>query len=61
MKTARQLALIRALLERALNCKNEELIKQYSAALIFIKTDYISALEKENALLKLNVKYKRGA
>jgi hypothetical protein len=57
MNAGRIMAKFRSLLGGAIAKNDSDLIKQYSVGLNFVKNDYIVELEKENASLKLRLKY----
>lgn len=61
MNIQRRIALMRALLTRALAEGNSDLIKQYTWGLFFAQSDRIKELEKELAHRNLTEKYKKGA
>ena len=59
MKTERNISQLRALLTRAIDSKDYDLVKQYTYGLLFAQADRIKELEKELLHTKLKNKYKR--
>jgi hypothetical protein len=55
-KTARIVAQFRSLLQRAIEAKDDDLIKQYYNGLVYAKSEHIEALEQDLAIAKLQAR-----
>lgn len=61
MKTERNICQLRALLTRALESKDSDLVKQYTYGLLMFQADRIKELEKELSARTLKEKYGKVA
>jgi hypothetical protein len=55
-RTARMVARFRSLLDKALQEKDDMMAKQYFNGLVYAKSEHITALEKDLALAKLELR-----